>query len=183
MFLLWSEVWQAPQERLWSIEARLREKAVLIRGGDYDRWDLELWGGMLGRLRVRMANEEHGSGHQMIRFGTWPRVSVTGVAAFVGFAALATAAALDGARVDAAILGAVAVAIVAGLVRSCAVATGVFVDVLREVGDRPDELLLSLDEGVGEAKKHAAEHAETDLPITASVAHAERMAAEEGSAV
>ena len=32
-----------------------------MQGGDYDRWDLEIRGGLLGSLRTRMAIEEHGA--------------------------------------------------------------------------------------------------------------------------
>ena len=47
----------------------------VARGSAWDRWDLEVSGGLLGGARVRMAVEEHGAGRQLIRFNAWPRWS------------------------------------------------------------------------------------------------------------
>jgi hypothetical protein len=45
-----------------------------MRGGAFDRWDLEVLGGALGAVRVRTAIEEHGGGRQLLRVRAWPRV-------------------------------------------------------------------------------------------------------------
>jgi len=66
-------------------------------GGDYDEWDLELRGGLLGAARTLMAIEEHGSGRQMVRFRVWPKLSLTGVVLGALCVLLASGAALDGA--------------------------------------------------------------------------------------
>ncbi len=71
---LWSEVWQTPEQRLQSLEATLQSlRAIVVRGRDYDRWDLEVRDGTLGSVRLRMAIEEHGAGKQLVRFWLWPR--------------------------------------------------------------------------------------------------------------
>src|SRR5262249_9789076 len=69
----WSENWQAPARWLEALEKKVREAGpVALRGGDFDRWDLEVPGGIFGSCRVRMAVEEHGSGRQLVRFRSWP---------------------------------------------------------------------------------------------------------------
>jgi hypothetical protein len=73
-FGIWSETWKAPEERLRELEIRLRtDRGVVRRGGEFDRWDLELRGGMLGAVRIELVVEEHGSGHQLVRVRAFPR--------------------------------------------------------------------------------------------------------------
>src|SRR5439155_921310 len=75
-FAIWCEQWRAPGERLQSIEAALRAEGLSVfRGGDFDRWDLEVQGSMFGKARLRTAVEEHGLGRQLVRFRIWPRPS------------------------------------------------------------------------------------------------------------
>src|SRR5205085_9219260 len=46
---LWSETWQSAHERLEALEGRIRTAgATALRGGDFDRWDLEIRTGLLG---------------------------------------------------------------------------------------------------------------------------------------
>jgi len=72
----WSELWQEPEKRLKFIEESLRaRKSVVLRGGDYDPWDLEVRGGLFGSIRICMAVEDHGSGAQLIRFRIRPKFS------------------------------------------------------------------------------------------------------------
>ena len=93
---LWSEKWRSPVQALASLITRLRrDGAVLVSGGDYDRWDLEVRGGLLGAARLRMTVEEHGAARQLFRFRCWPRFSVEAVVAVVVFTSLALGAALD----------------------------------------------------------------------------------------
>lgn len=73
-YVLPSEGW------LGALEECLRAGGTaVLRGGDYDRWDLEVRGGVLGRARVRMVIEEHGASKQLIRFRLWPRLSMGGI--------------------------------------------------------------------------------------------------------
>jgi hypothetical protein len=75
-FAIWSEKWQDPISWLGSLETNLKQlRAVVMRGGDFDHWDLELRGGLLGCARVLMAVEEHGGGNQLVRFRAWPKCS------------------------------------------------------------------------------------------------------------
>jgi O-antigen biosynthesis protein len=93
---LWSETWRTPAQALDLLAQRLRGNgAVLVLGGHYDRWDLEVRGGTLGAARLFMAVEDHGAGKQMFRFRRWPRFKRVGVIAVVAFTSLTVGAALD----------------------------------------------------------------------------------------
>jgi hypothetical protein len=112
---VWSERWQPPEQWLQRVEAALlTDGAAFRRGGDFDRWDLHTSGGLLGAARLRTAVEEHGGGHQLVRYRVWPRCSGTAVVLCTALAGLTTAAAVDGAGVAAAVLG---VLLVAGVLR------------------------------------------------------------------
>ncbi len=128
---IWSEHWQSADERLSAIDLNLREEScTVLHGSDYDRWDLQVRGGILGVARMRMAVEEHGSGRQFVRLRTWPRYSRIGLALIVSFAALSASAALAEAWIASVILGLIAVLVTVSAVRDCATATGVLARVL-----------------------------------------------------
>ena len=70
----WHEAWLHPQERVRSIEEGVkRAGGRVVRGGPYDRWDLELLGGIAGAARLLVVVEEHGRGRQLVRCRVWPR--------------------------------------------------------------------------------------------------------------
>jgi GT2 family glycosyltransferase len=95
---VWSEEWRAGEERLREMESGLREAgACVLRGGDFDRWDLETRGGLFGSARLLTTVEEHGAGRQLTRARAWPRVSTCGLAATFLCATLACVAARDSA--------------------------------------------------------------------------------------
>ena len=94
--VIWSESWRAPDEALGIFVRNLRsDGASLVLGGDCDRWDLEVRGGVLGTARLFMAVEEHGTGKQLFRFRLWPRFNVEALIAISVFTLLALGAALD----------------------------------------------------------------------------------------
>lgn len=133
---IWSERWRAPSEWLRFIEAALLEEGALVfRGGAYDRYDLELRGGLLGAVRMRMAIEEHGMGKQLARFRIWTRGSPAGVVLIVLCAALSGGAALDQAWAVSAILGVVAVTLLLRMFWKCAAATATLVNAVEACGD------------------------------------------------
>jgi hypothetical protein len=73
---IWSESWRSPESWLEQLESLLESQgAIARRGCDFDRWDLEVRGGLLGSVRILMALEEHGGGKQLVRFRCWPRVT------------------------------------------------------------------------------------------------------------
>ncbi len=128
---IWSERWQSAHERLHTIETELRSHGcAVLQGGEYDRWDLQVRGGMLGVARMRMAVEEHGAGRQLVRTRSWPKYSRVGLALIVSFAALSAGAALAGTWIVSVILGAIAVLLAVSAMRDCATAAGVLARVL-----------------------------------------------------
>jgi GT2 family glycosyltransferase len=105
----WTDAWRDPADRLRDVETALRQEGGIIRrGGDFDRWDLELrWSGF-GAARVLMAVEEHGGGHQLVRLRAWPAVALRGPLLLLLFGGLAAGAAEEGAIVSAVVLAGVA---------------------------------------------------------------------------
>ena len=102
---LWSERWQPSHERLHALESELSlPGGVVNRGGDFDRWDLDVRTGTLASARLRLVVEEHGGGRQLARFRWWPRFNLLILALAGVLGALAAGAALDGAQLAAALL-------------------------------------------------------------------------------
>jgi glycosyltransferase involved in cell wall biosynthesis len=92
-YSFWSERWASTEDRVRALAAALeRDGSVIRAGGDWDRWDLQVRGGMLGRARLRIGIEEHGAGHQLVRVRAWPHALGTGTA----LAALAGAVGIIG---------------------------------------------------------------------------------------
>jgi hypothetical protein len=94
---LWSEThWQSAEERLSHFENALRKAgASVARGGDFDRWDLEVRGGLLGTARLLMVIEEHGNGRQYVRLQLWPMAAPATFVIASLFALVAMIPALD----------------------------------------------------------------------------------------
>lgn len=142
---LWSEEWRSAEDRLRAVEAALREDRMpTLRGGDFDRWDLAVRGGLFGGARARMAIEEHGAGRQYVRFRLWPRCSGAGLAATTLLAALSIGAAMDGAWVVAWVLGLTCLALAVRTAVECAVAEAALLRALPFAGppiesDRPTD--------------------------------------------
>lgn len=89
-------------------EALEAEGVRVGHGGEYDDWDLEVRAGLFGQARAVTASEDHGAGARYLRIRAWPRGTLEATAATALFAALAGAAALDGAPSAAAVLAVLA---------------------------------------------------------------------------
>ncbi len=94
---LWSENnWQSAEERLSRFETKLRAPgAAVSRGGEFDRWDLQVRGGLLGTVRLLIVVEEHGDAKQYVRIRLWPVPVPAALLLAVLFAVLGAIAALD----------------------------------------------------------------------------------------
>jgi O-antigen biosynthesis protein len=135
VFLLWSEGWHSPEDWLHTLEQALgAQAAVVTRGGDFDDWDLEIRGGLLGGMHTRLAVEEHGAGKQLLRLGVWPTFSATGVGIACMFAALAVAAATEQGWVAAALLGSFGAIAVGWLLQGCSRAKATMERALMKMG-------------------------------------------------
>jgi GT2 family glycosyltransferase len=103
--VIWSETWRSQEQRLTEIESAIRVAgASVVRGGEFDRWDLTIRGGGLASTLLRMAIEEHGAGRQLIRIRVSPRASRAAVVSTVITATLAVLAAIGGGSIAAAVL-------------------------------------------------------------------------------
>jgi len=80
---VWTENWRDSASWLSEIESAIRLRgATVLRGGDFDRWDLELRRGLFASTKLMLAVEEHGGGRQLARIKMWPRFSrVAGIVA------------------------------------------------------------------------------------------------------
>jgi hypothetical protein len=131
----WSEQWQSATARLESLEAVLQaDGASVHRGGDYDRWDLEVRGGLFGAARILMTLEEHGAGRQLVRFRSWPKCSTRGLLLISLFAILAAGATFDHVWHSAGILGSVAVLLASRMFQECAETMATVLHALRHLG-------------------------------------------------
>jgi O-antigen biosynthesis protein len=145
----WHESWRSPDDRLRDLEEQLRLLgAVVKRGPAYDRWDLEVRGGLFGSVRALMAQEEHGGGRQLARFRLWPQVPGIVLALTGLFALLAVAAAADGVWFVAAVQALAAGGLLSLALIDCASASSAW------------RMVLPRSEALG-ASTSAAEHSPT----------------------
>jgi GT2 family glycosyltransferase len=134
---LWSEQWHEPNARLHVVQEALEaDGATVTCGGNYDRWDLEVKGGLLGSVRVRTATEEHGAGRQLTRFALWPRFRVKWAFVTLAFVALLLFAASSQAWIACALLGCIVLGLVGRALYECAGATATAVAVISRAGER-----------------------------------------------
>ena len=123
---LWSEDWHSMHTRLRRAEETLqRERIAVVRGGPFDRWDLEVRVGALSSARVFGTSEEHGGGRQMIRLRIWPRIWRGALVMAGGLGLLLVMAIADGAWPVAIVLAAALVVLIARSYADAAWAVGV----------------------------------------------------------
>jgi hypothetical protein len=129
---LWSDCWEAPESRLHTLESLLREQGALVRrGDDFERFDLEVGAGIFGSVRVLTAVEEHGGGQQLVRLRTWPLPRRGALVLAAGAAALAVGAALSQAWPAALVLGAASMILTLRAALECGVATSAVARAMR----------------------------------------------------
>jgi hypothetical protein len=132
---LWSEQWQCPLARLQAIEETLQDEGTAsFRGGDYDRWDLEVRGGLLGAVRLLATTEEHGAGRQLVRFRLWPKCSVQGSALILLLLAGGIGAFWDQAWYSAMLLVLIAALPLCRMLQECAGAMATVQHALKQAG-------------------------------------------------
>jgi hypothetical protein len=122
-YSFWSEEWNGTEDRVRAIARSLCADGSVVRsGGDWDRWDLQVRGGLLAVARLRIGIEEHGAGRQLIRVRSWPHAPRAGVLLGAVAATLAIIGWADDRETAAALLGAISLAIVMRLLYECATA-------------------------------------------------------------
>jgi hypothetical protein len=91
---VWSEHWEAPEQRLQALDGCLRgDQACVLSGGGHDAWDMEVRGGILGAARVVMGAEDHAGAKQLLRLRWWPVIPTRGPLFALALAALAVTSA------------------------------------------------------------------------------------------
>lgn len=135
---VWSEQWHAPEVWLQRLATQLRSSQVVVTyGGDFDCWDLDIRGGLLGSARVLLAIEDHGAGTQLCRFRIAPNISIVGTVVFVGLGLLIVVALADRAWFATGVLGLFALTIV---VRACLECAASACSATRAIEDLPDDI-------------------------------------------
>jgi GT2 family glycosyltransferase len=145
---IWSESWRSPQEWLQTIEAEFRPHTTgVLRGGNFDRWDLHVRSGPVGGARVRVAIEEHGEGRQLLRYRVWPWVSRGGIAIILVAAGLSALSAVRGSASAFVALTALALLVLLRMLHEVSSAVPLAVRTLAEQGETQlaldDELVRS----------------------------------------
>ena len=129
---IWSETWRPVEDWLGMIQAWLAaEKIPSMPGGDYDNWDLQVNGGLLGGARLVMAMEEHGAGKQMLKFRVRKLFPVPAALLVAVVALLSLASVLAQAWIASGVLGFIAIMLGARILRESAAAAAVFSDAIR----------------------------------------------------
>jgi GT2 family glycosyltransferase len=137
----WSERWQPTDRWLSMLEAGFRSQSSDVRrGGEYDRWDLQVRGGSLGEARLRVGVEEHGDGRQLVRYRIWPRCSSIGFLLVALFSALTAAAVIDQASYAAVAVGALGLTVVLTTVQEAGLAVNACLRAIASQDSEPDGL-------------------------------------------
>lgn len=116
-FSLWSERWREPKDWLDLIESFLLNNGSKVqRGGEFERFDLQVNGGMFGSQRALAMVEEHGAGKQLVRFRTWTYFPFSVVVLFTILSILTLLAVADRSFVASVVLGVAAISIGLGMI-------------------------------------------------------------------
>jgi hypothetical protein len=154
---IWSESWQSPSTGRASLETAFKTQSSDVRrGGDYERWDLQVRAGSLGAARLRLAVEEHGQGRQFLRHRLWPRISPVAFAVIAVLGGLTILGALDGPWYVSGILGFLVLAVTYRTLQECAVATDVCLSGIDAQVAEPAALAPALEHQLRLAKRVAA---------------------------
>jgi hypothetical protein len=92
----WSESWRSSEDWLSDIEMQLISLDLGVRkGGNFNRWDLQVIGGLFARCRCLLTIEEHGANRQFLRLKCRPVYTLFPVLLLLPLAALTVYAAFD----------------------------------------------------------------------------------------
>jgi GT2 family glycosyltransferase len=138
---LWTTRWQPIESRLSTLASILKGTgAPIVRGGDFDRWDLSILGGLFGTIRVIAMVEEHGKGKQLCRFRTWPKTPNSVIAIFVALMIAAGLAVVSHAAVAAGLLALVGCVVGLLIYKDCVFAMKQWRDAVKCYVSRDDSL-------------------------------------------
>jgi O-antigen biosynthesis protein len=119
----WCERWQGTEDRVRAVSSALQGEGAVVRsGGNWDRWDLQVRGGLLGAARLRLAIEEHGGGSQLVRIRSWPRFGPGGLVLIVLVAIVAAFASVGDAEAATVMLASLATVLLGRALYECGLA-------------------------------------------------------------
>jgi GT2 family glycosyltransferase len=131
--MIWSPQWRSPESWLTAIESTIKTMGHRVRrGGNFDRWDLQVATGLFGVSRLLMAIEEHGGGNQLVRLRVWAKGSRVGWMVIGLFSLLTAGAFIDGAWAAVVKLSLVAMVLCLRLLYECAIATRVVLQAVEQ---------------------------------------------------
>lgn len=131
---IWTKRSLTVEERLKAIEEfLLGNGAITTHGGDFDRWDLQVRGGLFGSARMFFGLDNHGSGRQLLRVRSWPICSWLGILLVLWLAGLSATAGYAHAWTACLVLGGVAILVAARILQECASATAAFLAAVRKI--------------------------------------------------
>jgi len=132
---LWRDTREAPEITLAELQRMLQDSgAVVAAGGNYDSWDLEMRGGLLGASRLLLATEDYPSGKQLLRFRITPRYSRLGLAVCAPLAAISIAAGLSNAWTSSIASALMAGGLIFWATSDARFASSMFLELLRRKG-------------------------------------------------
>jgi O-antigen biosynthesis protein len=128
---LWTTTWMDSQQRLRELEQRLLEAGARVqRGGDYDRWDIDVGVGTLVRARLLMGLEEHRGGAQLVRLRVFLHCSAGAFMVGTTLGMLVLAAALNRASLATFTFASLSAALVVRLLWEAALLFGAITDAI-----------------------------------------------------
>jgi GT2 family glycosyltransferase len=135
---IWRDGWTAPDEWVWEIQQSLASHGAIVHsGGDFDRWDLEMRGGLTGSARMLHTVEDHEYG-QIGRFRIWPRMSVWVTAVALALALIGAPAVSSGAWFVGVVLLIGAVGLACWMMVSAGAATAGFARAIQNIHGSKD---------------------------------------------
>ena len=132
---LWREQAEDSSILMTTLSTSMRDRgAVVNSGGDYDRWDLEIRGGLFGAARLLAGCEEHEGGRQCLRVRIWPRYSILAITIAAVLGASTVTSVLTAAWISASVFAAATVATVWRAVVDAGRAAGILKEHTRQLG-------------------------------------------------
>lgn len=134
-----TKAWIAPEARVAEVLELLRvDRAIALCGTSFDRWDLEVHGGMFGSARF-LACIEDWDGGQFIRTRIWARWRLGARLAVAAFGVLAAAAAFEGAWTAAIICAIIGSIFALWAIGQCSAATAALMRATINLRDGDDQ--------------------------------------------
>src|SRR6266571_4003913 len=132
---MWRDRRESLEVTLEDLQRQLRDaNAVVLAGGDYDRWDLEVRGGLFGGGRLLAAVEEHSPGKQFFHFRIAPKYYAFAILLSAVSAVMSIAAGLSGAWIPSGIWALIACLVAVRAFGDAASATDALRETLKHSG-------------------------------------------------